>query len=252
MNSYLRNFTHITIPAEIWLRRDISMQAKALWAEIRSLHDKEKGGCYASDEYLMEFMQLKRSRLHEVLKELKDTGLITTVSFDGRQTIRCAIVPEVEYQTGQQVSGIPDSSLPENRTPPIRKTGLEPNGHTIYKKEENKDYTPKPPKGGSADADCSMVSHGSHVQLKKEDYQKLTETYGKGVIDQVIEEMNDYCLSKAPKGYKCYAAAIRNWMRRRKTSNIKPNTIRDQIRQDQMERYKDVNGGFDDITSHVF
>ncbi len=133
--SLLRNFTHITIPAEIWLRKDISLQAKCLWAELRSLHDKNKGGCYASDEYLEEFMGLKRSRLHEVFKELKDAGLMEA-TFNGRQSIRRAIVPEVEYQTGQQLSGKPDSRNPENRTSAFRKTG-----HLSYieNKEENKD-----------------------------------------------------------------------------------------------------------------
>lgn len=112
----LRNFTHITIPAEIWLRKGLSIQAKALWAEMRSLHCKEKGGCYASDEYLMEFMDLKRSRLHEIYKELKEAGLMEIVSNDGRGTVKRAIVPQTVYvETGQQISGKPDTTVPENR-----------------------------------------------------------------------------------------------------------------------------------------
>jgi 6-pyruvoyl-tetrahydropterin synthase len=138
-DNLLRNFTHITIPAEIWLRQDISLQAKCLWAEMRSLHDKEKGGCYASDEYLSQFLGLKRSRLQEVIKELKDASLLVVVSFNGRQTIRRAIVPETEYQTGQQLSGKPDSSHPENRTADARKTGFSP---YIENKGEDKDKSP--------------------------------------------------------------------------------------------------------------
>lgn len=136
-----RNFTHLTIPAEIWLMDDLSLHAKCLWAEIRSLHSKEKGGCYASDEYLMEFMKIKRSRLHEIIKELKDKLLLENVSFNGREIVRRAIVPEVEYHSekserGYQVSGKPDTWVPENRTPEFRKTG-----HPTYieNKEENKE-----------------------------------------------------------------------------------------------------------------
>ena len=180
----LRNFTHITIPAEIWLRRDISMQAKCLWAELRSLHSREAGGCYASDEYIMEFIGLKRSRLHEIYKELKDAGLMEVVSFNGRRTVRKAVVPEVEYGnaqqqcgkvhtsekkdvnledekvTGQQVSGKPDTSYPENRTPEIRDSGLPT---YIYNKEEKKEKTPGSP-GSEASLGCARFLFAS---LKK-------------------------------------------------------------------------------------
>src|SRR5271170_8194500 len=92
-----RNFTHITIPAEIWLREDISIQAKCLWGELRSLHDKEKGGCYASNKYMEKFLGLKRSQLYEIYKELKDSKLLEIMSFDGRITVRKAIATEMKY-----------------------------------------------------------------------------------------------------------------------------------------------------------
>ncbi len=117
--------THITIPSEIWLRKDISVQAKCLWAEIRSLHDKEEGGCFASDEYLMEFIGLKRSRLHELYKELKESGLMKVVSFDGRRSVRCAVVPEVEYG-GRKLSRNHKKNIPPNPQPPMAKDA--PNG----------------------------------------------------------------------------------------------------------------------------
>lgn len=117
-SSFLRNFTHITIPAEIWLRKDISMQSKCLWAELRSLHCKERGGCFASDDYLCEFMNLKRSRLHELFKELKDAGLMQVMSFNGRQTIRRALVPNISYEIEKV-----DSSCPVFRIPDVRNSG---------------------------------------------------------------------------------------------------------------------------------
>ena len=120
----LRNFTHITIPAEIWLRKDLSMQAKCLWAEIRSLHSKEAGGCYASEEYLCEFMQLKRRRLYELFSELKNAGLLENVSFDGRRTIRKAVVPEVDYDGAQQVCGKVHTSCAENRIAGVQDSAL--------------------------------------------------------------------------------------------------------------------------------
>ncbi len=114
-----RDFKGIWIPKEIWLHEKISMQAKALWSEINSLYNEERGGCFASDDYLMDFLGLKSSRLHEVMKELKNVGLLVTVSFDGRQRILKAIQPNEVMKTEKSV----ESSLPENRNPEFRKTG---------------------------------------------------------------------------------------------------------------------------------
>ena len=234
--SFVRNFTHLIIPAEIWLRKDISIQAKALWAEIRSMHDKKTGACFASDEYLMEFMQIKRSRLHEVLAELKKVGLLQIISFDGRKAHRRAIVPETEYieETGRQPSGIPDQeniSNPENRTPEFRDPGF---GTTyIDRKAYRKDNTPPNPQKGEV-----CVKFGSHVKFKPGEYEKLIEEHGKALIDELITEMTDYCLASKPEGYKDYAAALRQWIRKRKKNPVSSNNYIKEIDRST----KDING----------
>lgn len=120
-----RDFKGIWIPREIWLHETLSLQAKALWAEIDWLYDREKGGCYASDQYLMDFIGIKLSRLHELMKELKDCGLLEKVSFDGRERIIRALHPTVENESpgGTQPSGKAEPCIPENRKAVFRKTG---------------------------------------------------------------------------------------------------------------------------------
>lgn len=206
-----RNFTHLTIPAEIWLRRDISLQAKCLWAEIRSLHDKERGGCYASDEYLIEFLQVKRSRLYEIYQELKGVGLLETVHFDGRRTIRRAVVPDVEYQSVQQLSGKPDSSNPENRTAKVRKTGSPTD---IYSKEENKEYIGAAPKKKiqKNSSKEKKISFGKYVEFTRSQYESLCKIHGKEKVDDIIQRMEDHCVNNRPKGYKDYTAAFRTFL----------------------------------------
>lgn len=140
-----RSFTHLVIPSGIWLRRDICMQAKCLWAELHSLHSKDAGGCYASEDYLCDFLQLKRRRLYELLAELKNAGLVETVSFDGRRTVRCAIVPEVEYK----VCGKVHSSSAEKCTPPVQDSALPT---YIESKEKSKDKKNTLPTLASEDA----------------------------------------------------------------------------------------------------
>lgn len=126
-----RDFKGIWIPREIWLHPFLSMQAKCLWAEIQSLHDREKGGCFASNEYLCGFIGLKLSRFKEVMKELRESGLIEDVSFDGRRRIIRAVMPNPTYED-EEVGGTSASRGPENRPSSGRKTG-----HPSY--IENKD-----------------------------------------------------------------------------------------------------------------
>lgn len=272
-----RGFTHLTIPAEIWLREDISLHAKCLWSELRSLHDKERGGCYASEDYLCKFMQLKRSRFHEVLKELKDAGLMEVVSFDGRSVVRRAIVPPVEYfesgdppknpnnetDCGQQLSGIPDTCCPENRTPQVRKTGhlkadppAPPYKEYIENKEESvcKKGAKAPTYTPNVDASFSL-KFGKFVSLERLDYETLCSKHGKALIDQYIDKINDHCSSIGKVKYKDYAATIRNWIRgdeskKKITPMRKYEDPKAAIRERQMREYIAANGEFD--ATHVF
>ena len=57
---------------------------------------------------------------------------------------------------------------------------------------------------------------GSFVRLKQEEFESLNEKYGKQLVSEIIDEMNDYCAASRSKGYNDYAAAIRQWIRRRK------------------------------------
>lgn len=88
-----RDFKGIWIPREIWLAEGLAPTEKILWAEINSLHNREKGGCYASNDYLCQFMGVKERRLQEMISNLKAYGLVVQVSFDGRERIIKAICP---------------------------------------------------------------------------------------------------------------------------------------------------------------
>jgi len=214
-----RNFTHISIPAEIWLRKDISMQAKCLWAELRSLHDKERGGCYASDEYLCEFIQLQRRRLYVLLKELKDAGLLESRS-DGRRSIRRAIVPEVEYESAQQKCTILHSTSAQYCTSGMHNTA--PPSY-IYNKEENKEEnTYAPSKDDAKKSDVSSLHQSTSkaksvkkhppltensdtapkprkefVSVSDDQHKKLLEKYGAETTNEAYEHLNDWKESKA-------------------------------------------------------
>lgn len=92
----------------------------------------------------------------------------------------------------------------------------------ITKEKHTKETPLNPLKGRAAKAACvsddtSYVKYfGSFVRLKEGELESLNEKYGKKLVDEIIDEMNDWCASSKPKGYLDYAAAIRQWIRRRK------------------------------------
>ena len=81
-----REFQGILIPRGIWLAEGLSATEKVLWAEIDSLYDREKGGCYASNEYLANFMAVKERTIRDALCKFRQLQLIEDVSFNGRES----------------------------------------------------------------------------------------------------------------------------------------------------------------------
>lgn len=74
----------------------------------------------------------------------------------------------------------------------------------------NEEHPPNPPEGGSARVAC-----GAFVKLTQKEKEALEEVYGAPRVEGIIEEINDYLASTGKKPYRDYAAAIRQWARRR-------------------------------------
>lgn len=111
-------------------------------------------------------------------------------------------VHETKIKINSTVSGFPDAELPDAETQTLLINDIPSN---------EKETPPTPSKGG-----CVRV--GKFVQLTEEEMSSLNTQYGKEQVTQIIEEINDYLASTGRKPYKDYAATIRNWIRRRKTT----------------------------------
>ena len=102
------------------------------------------------------------------------------------------------------------------------------NRSKIEKTKDIENNTPPNPQKGEAakaakpaKAGIERENFGSVVKLSKKEHEDLCKVHGQEVIAQVIEEMNDYCLASRPKGYADYAAALRQWLRKREKEGIK-------------------------------
>lgn len=74
MKEYERDFKGVWIPKEVWLNRDLSLIEKVFFVEIDSLDNED--GCYASNKYFSEFFDISKGRCSQIIKQLKDKGLV--------------------------------------------------------------------------------------------------------------------------------------------------------------------------------
>ena len=211
-----RDFKGIWITRDIWLNKDLSIHAKALWAEIDSLYDNNAGGCFASNDYLAEFLQVRISRLKEVLKELTDKGYLVHIKFDGRVTVRKAVMPSC----GQQIATIPATSAisqPGSRLPQGRETGqhvLKPH-ILIENKDKNKEIAQSTSSLRKNDPFFSFESK-KFEGISEEELKKWKELYPSVDIPKEIMRMEDWCLSNPSKAKskKLWRKFISGWLAR--------------------------------------
>lgn len=237
-------FTGIFIPVEILEMSELTLLEQMLLAWIDALYCADRGGCFASNEYLASRLKVQENTIAKAITRLRSLGLIEDVAFDGRRrVIRALIGKFVDYRHSQKPQSQSNSALDLNPTlgwtkiQPCHGEKSNPPIYKVYSKDESKEYTPPyPPKGGSRECDFSssdthtkkkspkepkpQSSPGPIVVIPEPQLEKFYAEHGKTLIDALIAEMEDYCRAHG-KRYKDYAAALRNWMRNRKKDQEK-------------------------------
>jgi len=221
-DTFSRAFKGIWIPKEIWLDKRLTYFERCLLAEIHSLDDPERG-CYASNQYFMEFFNERERKIQEGLSKLKQLGYIVQEKFDGRvRTLRANFNVDKTLFSTSDTQKRGDKTLFStsgmSKTAPLACGNPHPSpiGDFIetdnkgYNKDKKEEHPPNPPEGGSTREAC-----GAFVKLTKSEREALEEVYGSERVGGIIEEINDYLASTGKKPYKDYAAAIRQWARRR-------------------------------------
>jgi len=84
-----RGFTGVWIRKEIYLATGLNWYEKVLYVEIESLTKKK--GCFASNKYFANFLNIGESTISKAINKLISLGLVELESFDGRKrTLRIA------------------------------------------------------------------------------------------------------------------------------------------------------------------
>lgn len=218
-----RDFKGVWIPREIWLNDSLSLQAKAVWSEISSLHDRDLGGCYASNEYLCKFLKIGPSRLKENLKELRDQGLIEDISFDGRTRVIRARYPDIDYEKIEENEHV-EVRQPENRPAASRHEFCQPENRLsdsletgsypyIYNKDSSSKEEEREKHAKRAKPAAKAASPSSSKKKKKEpDRKEVIE----GVFLSSQEEISvsELCKGDKDKILWCYKKLF-DWKQRK-------------------------------------
>lgn len=217
--NFSRAFQGIWIPKEVWLDRRLTYFEKCLLSEIHSLNDPERG-CFASNQYFMDFFNERERKIQEGLSKLKKYGYIRVEKFDGRiRTLRSDLyASKSDDKTLFNTPGVSNSApLTCRKSTPLPHREF-PGTDNIDDNKGYKETPPTPSRGSPGASVCDppkLETFGKFVQLKKEEYQELCNTYGVEVVKDLIDQINDYLLSTGKKPYKDYSAVIRQWIRRR-------------------------------------
>jgi hypothetical protein len=215
------------------------------WIEQNQMHGinqfEGRTWTYMTYEQISEklgYLSLKQVRLG--IAKLVEHGLIMKGDFSTDRFVKptyYAVCDESIFRFSKNSSDVPKradraaqidtSSCPPGQIEMPKRAALY-NDKDIRKNTNIDNNTPPNPQKGEAvkaakpaKAGRVCVDFGEFVKLTKEEHEELCNVHGIAVIAGIIEEMNDYCLASRPKGYSNYAAAIRQWLRKREDQVIK-------------------------------
>jgi DNA-binding transcriptional ArsR family regulator len=109
-----RAFRGIWFPAEVYEDERLNWTDRVLLMEINSL-DNDRG-CFASNDYFAKFLRVSDRTVRESLARLRDLGLVTQESFDGRERVLHTTMRYGSGQTGSLVPGRPEENFHHNNT----------------------------------------------------------------------------------------------------------------------------------------
>jgi hypothetical protein len=201
----------VSIPSALLLNPNIDPACVKLFAFIKSL-TRAHGYCFASNGYLAKLIRTSDRSVKRYLLILKNEGYLE-IEFDTTEhqcKRKIFVGKKLKNEGGQDkdVLGV-GQGCPGGRTD-LSCISL----YSISKIEEGN----IPPIAPLKEEPVEEIAFVPYVRIKKTEYETLAASYGKEALDEMIASMNDHIAANGKKPYKDYAAAIRNWFRRRNST----------------------------------
>ena len=194
-----RDFRGIWIPRHIWLDKNLKPIEKILLAEIESLgglHD----GCFASNQYFADFLDLSKDRTSKLISGLKNKGYITVeLSYkEGSYEVDKRIIkanPSSYFCLGGSTHL---GGIGENNDYITKQYNINNNNNKASKKKTTKEVRHK-------------YGEFKNVLLSDKDLEKLKAEYGEELVEKYIKKMDEW-IELNGRRYKNYYLALRQWM----------------------------------------
>lgn len=198
------------------LIRDESISPNCRWLLIYLLSMKDGWRVHAKQIYAHVKPHIGRAQVYNAIEEALIAGYMKKEDrFKGNLKQGCTYyvsetpIYKKDYDNSNNFSDVPVSGIPVVGIP---KTGKRKESSLLedtYKDKLTQEEAP----GGAC-----VRAFGKFVKLPEEAYKNLCKDHTEEVVKDMIDQINDYLASTGKKPYKDYAAAIRQWIRRRKES----------------------------------
>lgn len=184
-----RGFKGVWIKKEVWLNPDITIAEKCLLVEIDSLDNEDDKGCFASNEYLAEFLNCAPGTIANMITSLKKRGYIKQVFFDGRNRGLSTLLRE---------SRVPEFGRAEHTEAGEQSTPIE--DYTLYSKEPIKKRV--------------RVKH-TFVPPTQEEVREFFKENGQPI--DVADKAYDHYTKDDAKWHDSQGNPVRNWKQKCRT-----------------------------------
>lgn len=201
-----KNHPYVMINREFLDDRNLSLKAKGLLTYCMSKPDGWSFHIQQMSTVLKEGRDAIRAAFKELIKygycirqqHRSDKGEFDNIEY---------ILYEVPIQGISPQTENPATDMPGLENPALVSNEATQVSNKTRKKEQ------------AASPSLSLVSFGSNVKLIQKDYDDFVSKYGKEFTDGMIAEINDWIVANGKKDYKCYAAAVRNWIRKKENES---------------------------------
>jgi len=154
-------FKGVWIPATIWLNKELSIQEKMLLVKIDSFKT-----CFASNQYLADFMGLSVPRVKSIIGNLRKLGFITSKE-DRKGNITTKRTLYVDQVMFHGIAGIENNTTPVlDPIPPRIENDTHSNTVSNKDKKEIKDLSATPPVN-QVDIDCESIFEFWKLSMNK-------------------------------------------------------------------------------------
>lgn len=197
----------VMVPRELIRNPDISPECKWFISYLLSHTGKWK----ISIPYIIKNQKISKNRIYPIINEAIEAGYVKREEYleEGKKRYKYTVSREAKFKKSLLCPQNQDTEKqdPENEDRREEQSISLSKDKSIERGEQGKGTAAPPP---------PLLTFGSHVKLKKEEYDSFCQEHGKKLVDEVIFILDNKIASGDTKIPKSYSAKLRIWIANQK------------------------------------